>query len=520
LALKLDKEALLENIVQYKDQLFIAVLVIIIAVGGWFLYLQSSQSVEQIINEVTTPASPGGAGGPQANGTQELQPEQIVSQIIAKRSSEFYQADRNPFGSPEEQLQKRQQLEESYSRGVDLYKQGQYEAAIGQFDRVISMDVTETRINYPILPSEYKRRAQRENAKENFDRIYQSAQSDIAEGDRLLAAGNQDEALNVYNRANDNLRSVIDSDPQGEAIGEENLQKLKALQSQVSDKLRNLLSTVLQQQVDQSIAQANQVLNGNDYIALTKTLFQLGQVKTQLQQNDPNATLIPRQKHTQLDNIIQQINQKIQTGVATLTSQAQESFAQGLANNDLQATQDAVRAMNQALQVNPQDETFQNQISSMVTQRADMVIQMVQSFIQSQQQVLKQENYDEFDQDQKRRFIQELAQLKSLGGMLDSAKRGTIAELEKQLAALRLPPPVTQAYVVTSINETSPGQFEITVTDKTSRNNIKRTLRRMEEGNRDRTTGITLKQVDTDNGFVILSKSGYTDSKVALPSNN
>ncbi len=512
LALKIDKEAVLEYASAHKDIIFLVILIVALGAGGWYLYQESSKSVDQYIREVTETEQRGGGVT-----EEEINPETVVQQILSKRSSEFYTVKRSPFGSPEEQLQKRQRVQQAYERAADLFRNKQYEAAVEQFDKVIAMDVTETRIQYPILPSEYKRRAQREHAKNNFDKIYQSAESDLEEGDRLLSADKKEEALEVYKRANENLSEIIDSDPQGNAIGQENFQKLQELKKTAYQKLADLWGAMLEDDIDREVSDARQVLGSQDYIALTNALYQLSRVRVELQNADPNRELVSVQKHDQINSIYKQIQNKIQSGVSTLVNQAETTLAEAISANDIQKAQDAIRALSQARQAQPDNQEIQEKLVSAMKKRADLVISLAQKYYNQQQNILNQEQYDQFDPQGKTRFIAELQQLRDLGAVLDSDTRNQVVNLIKEIQTLRLPPPVTKDYEVQSIEESSSGRFTIEVIDRTARTPRKRSLF-LKEGEQHR-SGIRLKQVDTENGFVILSKSGYTDAKVALPSN-
>lgn len=507
----MDKEALIEYSSQHKDGIFIAILVLLLVLGGWFLYQQSAQSVEDIIQSRISGGERRVGEGTQSN---ELVTAELVQLILSKRNPDAYAMNRNPFGSPEDQMRTRQQINESYNRAQELFRAGQYEQAVQLFDQVIALDVTETRIDYPTLPSEYKRRAQQENAKKNFDKIYQSAQTDMQEGDRLLAAGNRNEALNVYKRANENLSSIVDSDPNGDVIGKENIQKIKDLQLNVQKKLTDLWGNILIEQINQVVNQSRQVLNGQDFIAMSKSMIQLALVQQELRAADPNATLVNQAKHTELNTLFEQMQKKLKDNYAILVGQAEQAFAEGLSGQDLQRTQEAINSMRQALSLNPTDQALQKKVNEALVQRANLVIQMAQAFYDQQKKLLDSNQFEQFNNQERIRLLGELASLRDLGAVLDSATRTQAADLQNKMTALRLPPVVTDAYEIISVTP-SGNNYKVEYIDKTARSQETKAIY-LRENRRDRGTGITLKQVDTDGGFVILSKSGYIDSKVPL----
>jgi len=318
LALKLDKDTLLEFLDRYKDQLFIGALTLTLVAGGWALYQRSALSVDELIREVTEEPDRQGADAQ----TERVLPQDVVDKLLAKRAPDMYSIKRNPFGSQEEQLRKRDEVKNAYNRGVELFQAGDYETAIQQFDKVIALDVTETRIPYAVLPSEYKRRAQSEFLKRNFDRVLASAKSDLQEGDRLVSTAKMAEAEAVFLRANKNLTEAITADPEGTSVGKENLDTLKQMQTQAFNKLIAVQSSVLKNELQQGVQQAQQMLGQNDLIALLKCNFSLLALQQRLNEVDPNAELIKANERNQVASLVQQIQKRLTDGYADLVVQA------------------------------------------------------------------------------------------------------------------------------------------------------------------------------------------------------
>ncbi len=509
--LSLDKETILEFSSQHKDYIFIAILVIILLAGGWFLYQQSAQSVEEIIQE-NLAAQAGGPG--QNQGTDIVSTETIVNQLLSKRPRSSYEVKRSPFGSPEEQLRMKQQVEAAYQKGRELFEQGEYKNAIQQFDRVISLDVTETRISYDILPSEYKRRAQQAYAKNNLEKILQEAQSKINEGDRLVQSGSNKEAIEAYTSANEQLTEVINSDPEGKEIGPDNLKKVKNLQQTAYDKLMNLQQKSLQQEMDNELANAKQALSGQDMIELLKALYSLNRISQQLESVDPNRTLISRSERNSLSNLVTQIQEKIKNNFSLLVTQADTQFNQSLANEDLQKSKEAIFVLRQAATLQGDQELTQK-INDYFIKRVKLLVKKGEEFYQEQKAILDDGQYDNLETQRKELFLNELNSVLAGSANITPDIKNQITSLESKLRTLVKPGPLTDAYEIESVVPSGGSSYKITARDKTTNRPISVYLR---EGGTNKNTQITLKQVDTDNGFVILSKSGYTDIKVPISS--
>ncbi len=513
--MKIDKEALIEFASAKKDQIFLVVLVVALIGGGYYVWTQTSLSVNEIIENAKNTGSGGGGGGADSD---IVNPEELVTLLTTKRSKAMYQVERNPFGSPEEQLRMRQEVDASYKLGVDLFNNGRYQEAIEQFDRVIQLDVTETRINYPVLPSEYKRRAMQENAKSNLDSILASAQNDISEGDRLAQAGQPEKAIEMYSRANSNLSSVIESDPQGDVIGADSLSRVQTLQQQAFQKYISLRGQSLLDEIKTDTAAARQVVNGNDYISMMKAAVSLQRLQVEINKIDPNAELVNRTSRTQVNTLTTQLQQKIQSNTTTLVSQAVTQFQESLAALDLVKSREALAILAQARTLNPQDEQLSANFGAFVEQRADLVIKSSQDFAVSQRDIIAKGDYSKFNLTKRDMFMVELNSLLDRSANLDEAKRGEVLNAFNVLKQLQLPPSLTQKYEIRSV-EPMGNSFKVVVLDKESSSAKPRTLI-LREGRPDTSTKIQLKQVDTQEGFVILSRPDYMDAKVPLSNTN
>ncbi len=517
MALKLDKDAILELLGRYKDQLFLVLLVVASGYGGWYLYEMSSRTVGEMISDRFEVDTGGPVNGP---GGDEIVSTEVAEKLTAKEAEETYNLESNPFGSPQDQLRIRQQVEAYYKQGIELYEEQRFQESVAMFDKVIELDVTETRIQYPIPPSEYKRRAQSQDAKLNFDRILNSAQSEEAEGDRLAGEGDRREALNAYSRASKLVTDVLDANPD---LPQQNLDQLREVQTSVDQKLRDLQRTIILDDIDQAAQEGQNVLQGNDLVAHIQASFRLNQLQIQINQIDPNAQLIEQSARARVNGLLQRLQSKLKDNFQQIIVQAESQFTTAMQEQDPIKAQEAIFALTQAMNYlqQGQDPSIRQEIISkrngFIQQRAQLVISKAQTFLQEQTQILNQEDYENFDPQTKFRYLQNLNQLLESGGSaIPAESQQTIQSLMKQLNALTLPPPVTEAYKIISIKPVSPTSksYSVQYIDLSSRtqNPTSATWR---DGSMDRRTRITMK-VDTDRGVVILSKPGYTDAEVPL----
>ena len=79
--------------------------------------------------------------------------------------------------------------------GRGIAESGQYQQAMNQFDQVIALDVTETRIKYPVLLPNIK--AGTENMPKAISTPSHQCSNDLAEEAKSYAAGQRDQALAV-----------------------------------------------------------------------------------------------------------------------------------------------------------------------------------------------------------------------------------------------------------------------------------------------------------------------------------
>lgn len=514
MALKIDKDSLLEFLGKNKDQLFLGVLIIAAAYGGWYLYGSSSRSVDQIISDYISGSTGGGTDD------ERISSGEVAGKLTAKVDVQNFELESNPFGSPEDQLRIRQEIEKYYKNGVDYLNSQRYQEAIAMFDRVIELDVTESRIRYPVSPSEYKRRAQSLDATQNFDRILTTAQSEAAEGDRLAGAGQQGDALVPYERSSKLVSDVLNSSPE---LAQAQLDQLRQIQTTVDQKLRNIQKSIITQEVSKAAQEANTVLQANDLVKHILASSKLAQIQVQINRIDPNAQLIDQSIRGNVSTLLQRLQSKLKDSLPMIVSQAESQFGSAIQEKDEVKAQQAIYALTQALGYvqQSQDNSARQDIlvkrNNFIAMRAQLVIEKAQAFYQEQSQVLAQGNYGQFDQQGKMRFLQELNQLLDSGGnAIDANIQQTIQSLMSQINGLKLPPPVTDAYEILEIKVASPTTktYSVQYIDKKGRSQKPRNAT-WREGLEDRQTKITMK-VDTNRGVVILSSPGYTDAEVPL----
>ncbi len=515
LKLKLDKESIAEILSTKKDFLFTGLLAVLLLYGGWFLYQKSSISVDDLMKKATTEEDNKAQGGPTE---KVVVPTDVVDSLLNKRSRVMYSASSSPFGSPQEQLRMREEVERTYNKGVALYNAGEYESAIQQFDLVVNkLDVTESRIPYPIMPSEYKRRSQREYLKRNFDKMLLSAQNDIKEGDRFAGVKQLLEAEKVYSRSNKTLSDALAADPDGSSIGADNLTKVKTLQQSVFQKWRSVQTSLLKTQLQKGTNQAQQLLAQNDLIALLKSMLNLNQIQNTLNQVDANFNMVPQSERNRLGALIKQIQDKLKSEYSNLCLQADQQFQSAITASDMVESKAAIQVMQMALSTNPQDDALQQKISSSVVRRAELVIQKADEFITQQVNFIKNNQLENFDAKSKIAFLDELVGLRNLGsGAINATLRNQITDRENQLKTkVRKPPELVKDYDFIKVIKRA-SKYQIQYYDKTSRSRRKVNTLTLSKGEKDRKTKIVLKEVDTDGSFVILSKSGYTSAKVLI----
>lgn len=513
--LKIDQEAIIEFSLKYKDQLMVGALTVVLLVGGWFVYTETAPSEEDYVREVIErPPRVSGSGG--AGNNDSIDPEELLQRLTERRERALYSIERNPFGSPEEQMRRLEEVQAAYNRGVELFNAGQFDQAVRQFDRVIALDVTESRMSYPIQPSEYKMRAMQENARRNLDAILSEATDNIAEGDRRSQQGQREGALEKYTEAYESLGAVRESDPDGSAIGQDNLRRVEELYLEAYEKAMAIRGEALQENLNRDLAEARTLVNSQDYFSMWKVRYRLVGLGQEIETVDPNANLVSRAVRTQLSQLVQQINSALEDSQDQLLLQAEQSFNEAIAGGDLQASQEALGVLTQFAGMR-QDQELNQRIQDFRARRAQLVISNAREFAQEQRAIIESGEFDRFDIQGRNRFIAELTAMANV--VREQNVRDQISEAQAELRALSLPPLVTDDYEIISIRQTGSNVnlFQVELNDRSVA--ARPTQRRivLNVGRQEATTRITLTEVDTEGGFVILSKPGYRDAQVPYP---
>ena len=174
--------------------------------------------------------------------------------------------------------------------------------------------------------------------------------------------------------------------------------------------------------------------------------------------------------------------------------------------------------MTQAITFSPKNAPeLQTKLKDFVVRRSQLVVQLAQGFYNKQKQILDSQKQDQFDQNGKVAWMQEINNLRRSGGKdITPDLNNQIIAVENQLKGLRLPPQLSEEFDFIKLTVSTGNAIKIDYKEKNATALTRPASLLLKEGQNDRRTKITVKQVDTANGFVILSKLGCSDTKVPL----
>lgn len=508
MAIKLDKDTLLEFLFKYRDQLIIVVLIGIAGYGAYSVWGQYNRSVEEIISDNLPQSRPGQSDDDYVGTAQN-----VVTGLLSKVPVAVYVRTNNPFGTPEQQLRLRQELDEAYQRALESFRVGNYQEAINILQReVIPQDVTETRIAYAISPSEIIRQAEIALTRANLDGVvtranesYQAGKSSSDPAESLVKLRS---ALNDYQR-------VIEVDPQGNELGADRLKEIETRIAELTDTVNkmereNIRRTVVQARQDLASAR-----NSGDTVNLLKSVGKMRAAFISLTSIDPDMTVVSQKDRETITTELQEAQKQaldalptvIETVKTALTSTPPEQQDFDSVRSNLALIQECV-LLAQA-----------NQNADLATQAGSIFVEFIEAFTGSMQKLvaqldkaIKEEKYDQFDTALRDRFLEMATILSESGLQLPRGRINQLMDASSQLRALALPPLMSDAYDLVNYSATT-RYHRITLRNKESGEEEKLNLQLDKKDSK----GFILLEVDTNQGTIILSKSGYRPSRYTVP---
>ncbi len=508
MAASISKDQIVELIGKYRD---ILVLVLIIALAGWgYLQLRESlaKSVEDIIEEGIRSTGQGGAG------QQGIDVGQLVQSLESKRPFSVYQQKRSPFGTPAEQLKLRQEVKQLYENAVSLYKSGKYELAVQQFNRVIRMDVTETRIEYPIPPSEYIRLAERQVKIRDLDNILAQANQKIEQA-RSQESTAPNRAIEQYESALADLKGLVGVDPQGDAMGQAKLNQITGLISQVEQTVTNLKRQTLGQNVSAATNNLNNALQeaSTDVFSLVLALAQGREVQSEVKEVDPDASVVSTQARNQLDTLLQRAENTLADSLDSVAQQARQNVADAVQNGNFARAHQLVEAFVELGKQYPDNDTLTAAQIEVLSTYFGGVMEAGRQELAAIREAFQQGEYSSYDPERKKAVVEDISRALRLGPVLSDTDRTQLAQLEDTLRRLEPPPPLDSAYDLVEFRPTG-GIYRVQMTEKETGEEVSLRLRPRRKDE----SGFRLGQVDMKNRVVILSKlPEYAPSQFQIP---
>ncbi len=508
MAASISKDQIIEFIGKYRD---ILVLVLILALAGWaYLQLREplAKSVEDIIAEGVR--NRGQAG----EGQQGVDAGELVQELESKRPFSVYRKARNPFGTPAEQLRLRQEVKQLYETGINLYKNGKYELAIQQFNRVIRMDVTETRIEYPIPPSEYIRLAERQVKIRDLDNIVAQADQKIQQA-QGLENSDTNRAIKMYESAHADLKGLLEVDPQGEAMGQARFDQITNQVAQLEQTITNLKRQTLSQNVSAATNDLSRALEqaSTDVFSLVLASVQAREVQAEMNEVDPNGEVVATQARNQLGSLIQRAESTLADSLESIAQQARQNVSDAAKAGEFERTHQLVESFVQLAKQYPDNDTLTAAELEILSVYLGGVAEAGRQELKRITEAFQQGDYSSYDPEKKQQVMGHISRALTLGAILTDTDRAQLAKLEDTLRRLEPPPPLDSAYDLLEFRPTG-GVYRVRLKVKETGKEVSLRLRPRRKDD----TGFRLGQVDTKNRVVILSKlPEYAPSQFQIP---
>jgi len=507
-AASINKEQIIELVSKYRD---ILVLVALLALAGWgYTRMQStlSMTVEDRIR-MEVEGVKGGGGKSEA-----LDSTKLVENLEGKRSLAVYTRVKNPFGTPAEQLRLRQEVQQLYQKGEDLFKAEKYEQAIQQFNRLVRLDVTETRIEYPVRPSEYIRMAEQRLNLRNLETTLAQVRQN-SEQAAALVSSSPERAIDLYEPALMALKNLVEADPQGEAMGPDRFKEVSGLATEMEQTVTKLKRDRLGSgfnQVTVALSTAAQQGAGNA-TTLLPVLGQAREILQEAQQVDPDSSVVPAARRTELQTLVENTDKMLVDSAEAVAEQVRTSVANAIGQGDFNTANSQIKSFaalcsrhtDNGILATGQVEILSSYLSAVIGTAGKELTQLTEA--------LSKGDLASYDEAKKEALLGQVAQALTLGPLLTERDRTQLLQLEDKLRRAKPKPTLNTAYDLISFNR-SGNRYRITLKSKGDGKDIPLTL----ELKKKDPSGFVLGQVDSKKRTVILSKlPEYALSEFQIP---
>ena len=509
----LDRDAILELLFRFRDQIVILILIGLAAYGVYEVWDDYNRSVDEIIQEQLK-----AGGGRGSTEDTVLMPVEVVKSLKDRPPVITYLKTNNPFGTPEQQMQLRRQLDEAYRRALDAFRAQDFQGTITILEKeVIPRDVHETRITYAIRPSEMIRQAEIAMTRANMGDVVAAANQAFQAGQASLTGGNAAEGLQSLRESLQAYQRVMLVDPQGEQLGEQQFQAIR-------DRVASLEQQVLRLQresVSRAIVQARQAFSqarsGNDPVSLVKAMGQLRSAQTFLENTDTDYSIVPQAERDTIRADFQAAAKEVAAQLPSVLESIKTSFAQTSPEQqspvELSSNLFLLSECMFLAQAN-QDTELRQQALAFLVETTDAVTQAVQDLHGSLQTAIRDEKFDDFDSQARERMLT-VAQLITDGGLpLPSGRRSQLMAAATSLNGLVVPPELAIDYELVEFSKGRRSYHSVSLREKSTGDLVNLNLQMGKKS----TKNFILLNVDTDKGVIILSKSpGYQPSTFVIP---
>ncbi|HOE11203.1 MAG TPA: hypothetical protein PLQ35_04180 [bacterium] len=508
MAASINKEQIIELVSKYRD---ILVLVGLLALAGWG-YTRIQGALSMTVEDRIRMEVEGVKGG--GSKSQALDSTKLVQELENKRSPAVYSRLKNPFGTPAEQLRLRQEVQQMYQKGEDLFKNEKYEQAIQQFNRLLRLDVTETRIEYPVRPSEYIRMAEQRLNLRNLETTLAQVRQN-SEQAAALVSSSPDRAIDLYEPALAALKNLIEADPKGEAMGQDRFKEVSSLATEIEQ-------TVTKLKRDRLAATFNQITTAlstaaqqgpNNATTLLPVLGQAREILQEAQQVDPEFSVVPAARRTELQTLTDNTDKMLVDSAETVAEQVRTSVANAVAQGDFNTANAQIKSFAALCSRHPDNGILATAQVEMLSSYLSAVIGSAGKELTRITEAIAKGDTAAYDEAKKEAVLEQVVQALTLGPLLTERDRTQLLQIEEKLRRAKPMPTLNTAYDLVSFNRVG-NRYRITLKSKADGKDIPLTL----ELKRKDPSGFVLGQVDSKKHTVILSKlPEYAPSQFQIP---
>ena len=445
-----------------RDRLIVVLLMLVL---GLFVLKIVNLSNIDYLNVIQDYLDPGKKGGTRVT-KKSLNYEEIATKTLEERSIEDYVPliQNDIFKPPDIRLEKKRRAQDNYDLGQKFFEEGKYARAISHFELVLKEDPQRAIIRYPIDPLEFLQKAKIASERKKILDLKKDADDAYNEADTMDLTGQEakQEARNLYQKAIQNYKNVMELDPNQELVEKSVLDSAGQKMNEAQEKLKKLIEETFREEIQTLYQQGLDYWNNreSDPLKITKARQEWQTALDKISEIDPTHEIVDTETLDRIQKALDNVQIEITAKIPSYYSKGMESFTQGTAENDLSKLEQSKKIFEITYEFNPDYKDIKDRLNEVrkaysklkeetEIARSNEIISELNNLLKNAEQYISNNDADSL-QDTKKQAVTLLREIKGLETTKIANLKSEAQKISGEIDNLK-PKPLIEGYELKKI---------------------------------------------------------------------